>query len=141
MIFIIIISIINILKNSIHIKDGGQPITFILTLWWQSLICDVLLCNSRDFVARPRLCTAGPSTASHDAFTCYTLYIMTAIAIPVTEELNHFFSLLFLSLSFFFQYTTPDHYYHYCYHVHTNYNYCTFYYNHNYYFHYTIITI
>lgn len=31
------------------------------------IFCDVI-CNSLDFVARPKLYTAGPPIASHDAF-------------------------------------------------------------------------
>lgn len=41
----------------------------ILTLWWQGQIClYVILPNSLDFMAKPKLWIASPSSVSHDVF-------------------------------------------------------------------------
>lgn len=48
-------------------------------------VCDAILHNSLDFVARLKLCTSGPPTVSQDVIGCY---FMTAIAITITMELK-----------------------------------------------------
>lgn len=58
----------------------------ILTLWWQGQIClYVIIPNSLDFMAKPKLWIASPSAVSHDAFAHY---IMTTIILTVKKELS-----------------------------------------------------
>lgn len=54
-----IVSVYYIYKFLNNIVDAKPPQNH-LTLWWRGwFICDVLLWNSLDFVARPKSCSAG----------------------------------------------------------------------------------